>query len=143
MNAPAETALLAVSQMQREALDPKPLIEALTARMMSDPKLAMEAVAGKCEWDSSYSSSHLDELSILASDMAFDLEQARTSPDLAPVESRAPSRLHRIATLKAASDALCMIASDREQEERLARWAAEDTPMPRGHWSGVSQKDFL
>jgi hypothetical protein len=105
---------------------PNTLRAALTARYLSDPKLAHEAVTGICEWRHDVSADYLDDLRYQADDMAWDLEQARLSDDLTPVERRSVATRHRIDTLRAAEDALKILAERVRYDERMREWAAEE-----------------
>ena len=139
-NSPSEDAILIISQIQRETLDltTAQFNEArrrmiarerdtlrLANRYEANPHLAYEAVTGTDKWFDDFTDEEVENLECLADDMAVAA--------IANCEGG-----ERIRELVAAGMAFGWYLAARKE----ARAAAEDSPLPSGHWSGVSQRDF-
>ena len=149
----AEDATLILSQMQREAeaviardiLAQKPwqhpMVAAWAKQMVNDPKLANEALTGRCEWDSGISTYDLDALGMEASNAAYDLQVA--NPDWR--YGRKPDIATRIYKLYAAESAFCDLYANRKIEEKWARIDEDDTAGSYDRWHGtlMNQGDFI
>ena len=137
----AETALLTISQMQRETLTTtlgafnearrtmvtrEDATWRLANRFEANPHLAYEAVIGTDKWFDDFSDEEVENLECLADDMAVAAIRNCEGGD-------------RIRELVAAGMAFGWYIAARKE----ARSAAEDAPMPRGHWSGVSQGERI
>ncbi len=92
-----------------------PMIQALAARMVSDPKLACEAVTGRCHWPPE-EGVQIGSLAVEASNAAFDLIDHVAAGQFVPALRGAAT--FRIEQLLAAEVALCELEARDEEAHR-------------------------